>query len=1122
MEIRELCDIFNGKARVAAVKKLIAGTGNAVIDGLAGSSAAMLFAALPQRDCPYLIVVNDLDEAGYMYNDLCQIVGDKQVLIFPSGYKRDIKYGQVDAPNEILRTEVLNRWYDDPQVHWVVTYPEALAERVRRREDVKASTIQLRTGGTADLTETRARLRDLGFTATDYVYEPGQYSVRGSILDVFSYSNELPYRIDFWGDDIDSIRTFNVETQLSEERLEQVSILNNSSSDGDGRENNVSLLDYIGDDTIVLCRSEQWLTTRINEIARESMSVSAIIADEGDTHATNKVVDAGLFIDRLNQLRRIGFTAGETAAEKGVKRLTLHCKPQGIYHKNFDLIGQSFTDFLARGYRLVILSDSVKQIERLHNIFEDRGDDITFEPVLRTLHEGFVDDDLKLCVFTDHQIFDRFHKYNLKSDRARSGKLALSLKELNQIEKGDYIVHEDLGVGKFGGLLRINMNGTPQEMIKLTYLHGDEAYVSIHSLHKLSKYRSKDGEPPRLNRLGSNAWAKIKSRTKSRLKDIARELIRLYAARREQQGFAYTPDGYLQQELEASFIYEDTPDQLTATQAVKADMESSKPMDRLICGDVGFGKTEIAVRAAFKAAIDGKQTAVLVPTTVLAFQHYRTFSERLHDFPVRVDYLSRARKPKEVKQLLADLKEGKIDILIGTHKLIGKTVQFHDLGLLVVDEEQKFGVAVKDKLKQLKLNVDTLTMSATPIPRTLQFSLMGARDLSTLTTPPANRYPILTTVGTLNDDIVAEAINFELSRNGQVFFVNHRIEQLEQLENMIHRVVPDARVAVGHGQMPPEKLEQTIIDFGNHDYDVLLSTTIIENGIDMPNVNTIIINNADRYGLSDLHQLRGRVGRSNRKAFCYLLVPPGKPLATDARRRLQAIESFSDLGAGIQIAMQDLDIRGAGNLLGAEQSGFIADLGYETYQRVLKEAVTELRNEEFSSVFATTDGDRDNSQDGSSEFITDCVVDTDLELMFPASYVPQESERITLYRELDNMETDDQVEAFEARMVDRFGKIPTMASELIRIVPLRRTARRLGIEKLVIRQTRMHLFLVGEENVAYYQSPAFGRLLNYVQQNPKRCNLSQKNGRRSIIISNITSVSNALSVLRTITYLDSI
>ncbi len=1116
MEITQLCELFNTASRKAAVKKLLAGSGNAVIDGLAGSSAAMLLSRLPKRECPYLIVVNDLDEAGYMYNDLCQLTSDKQVLIFPSGYKRDIKYGQVDAPNEILRTEVLNRWFDDATVQWVVTYPEALAERVRSREDVAASTVQLRVGGTADLTEVSARLRELGFVMVDYVYEPGQFSVRGSILDVFSYSNERPYRIDFWGDDIDSIRTFNVETQLSEERLEQVSILNGDASSS-GRENNVSLLEYVGEKTIVLCRSKHWLTTRIGEIAREGMSASALIAGEGDTQATSKLVDADQFVERLSHMRCIEFTNGEAAPERGVKRLSLHCKPQGIYHKNFDLIGQSFTDFLSRDYRILILSDSAKQIERLHSIFEDRGDNITFEPVLRTIHEGFVDDDLQLCVFTDHQIFDRFHKYNLKSDRARSGKLALSLKELSQIEKGDFIVHEDLGVGRFGGLMRMNMNGTPQEMIKLIYLHGDEAYVSIHSLHKLTKYRSKDGEPPRLNRLGSNTWAKMKARTKSRLKDIARELIRLYAARCEQRGFAFTPDGYLQQELEASFIYEDTPDQLTATQAVKADMESDKPMDRLICGDVGFGKTEIAVRAAFKAAIDGKQTAVLVPTTVLAFQHYRTFSERLHDFPVRVDYLSRARKPKEVKQLLADLKEGKIDILIGTHKLIGKTVQFHDLGLLVVDEEQKFGVAVKDKLKQLKLNVDTLTMSATPIPRTLQFSLMGARDLSTLTTPPANRYPILTTVGTLNDDIVAEAINFELSRNGQVFFVNHRIEQLEQLENMIHRVVPDARVAVGHGQMPPERLEQTIIDFGNHDYDVLLSTTIIENGIDMPNVNTIIINNADRYGLSDLHQLRGRVGRSNRKAFCYLLVPPGKPLATDARRRLQAIESFSDLGAGIQIAMQDLDIRGAGNLLGAEQSGFIADLGYETYQRVLKEAVTELRNEEFVDTFAGND-----QQGEDTEFITDCVVDTDLELMFPASYVPQESERITLYRELDNMETDEQVEEFEERMKDRFGKIPDMAAELIRIVPLRRTARRLGIEKLVIRQQNMHLFLVGEENVAYYQSPAFGRLLQYLQQNPKRCGLRQKNGRRSIVIFSIPSVSSALTVLRTITHLDSI
>jgi len=972
-------------------------------------------------------------------------------------------------------------------------------------------------GGTADMGDTATRLRDLGFTQVDYVYEPGQFSVRGSILDVFSYSNELPYRIDFFGDDIDSIRTFNVETQLSEQRLDAVSILNNSGSDDEGGKG-ISLLDYITTDTVLLCRNPQWLAQRVREVASEGMSSSALIADEGDLKAMSKVVDTDAFVERLSQFRVVTYAQGESAV-KATSRLHLHCSPQGIYHKNFELISQSFNQFLSDGYRIFILSDSEKQIERLRDIFADRGDEIEFEAVGCTVHEGFVDEDLKLCVFTDHQIFDRFHKYNLKSDRARSGKLALSLKELSQIEKGDYIVHEDLGVGKFGGLLRTAVNGTPQEMIKLTYLNGDQVFVSIHSLHKLSKYRSKDGTPPRLNRLGSGAWNRLKQRTKSHIKDIARELIALYAKRREEKGFAYSPDSYLQHELEASFIYEDTPDQLKATQAVKADMESAKPMDRLICGDVGFGKTEIAVRAAFKAAVDGKQTAVLVPTTVLAFQHYNTFTERLKDFPVRVDYLSRARKPAETRQLLADLEAGKVDIIIGTHKLIGKSVKFHDLGLLVIDEEQKFGVSVKEKLKQLKVNVDTLTMSATPIPRTLQFSLMGARDLSTLNTPPANRYPILTTVGTLNDELVAEAINFELSRNGQVFFVNNRIDQLDRLENMIHRVVPDARVAVGHGQMTPEKLEKTIIDFGNHDYDVLLATTIIENGIDMPNVNTIIINNANHYGLSDLHQLRGRVGRSNRKAFCYLLVPPGVPLTTESRRRLQAIESFSDLGSGIHIAMQDLDIRGAGNLLGAEQSGFIADLGYETYQRVLKEAVTELRTQEFADTFADDNG---VPQGDNGEFVTDCVVDTDMELMFPATYVPQENERITLYRELDSMTTDDQVQAFEQRLEDRFGKIPEMGRELIRIVPLRRTARALGIEKLVLKRGEMHLLLVGEENVAYYQSPAFGRILHYLQENPTRCQLRQKGTRRSIIIGHVTTVSAALAILREITQLESV
>lgn len=1120
--LSELSQSFFTTAQRAALKRLVTGKTNrvAVVDGLAGSAAAMLFTALPKAPAPYLIIANDLDEAGYIYNDLCQLTNETQVLMFPSGYKRDIKYGQVDAPQEILRTEVLNRWHADDDLRWVVTYPEAIAEKVVPRESIEKSTVSLEIGKEEDLTHVSVRLRELGFQEVDYVYEPGQFSVRGSILDVYSFSNEYPYRIDFFGDEIDSIRTFDVETQLSKERLPSISIINNTSSQTVGV--GVSLLEYVGNDVTLLVRDINWLKQRVEAIGKETMSQSAIEAQECDHEAMLKVVDVPQFLSSLNAMRRLEFYNGESQAT-GNAKLSFHCSPQGIYHKNFDLISQSFTDFLERGYTLYILSDSAKQIERLRVIFDDRHDDIVFTPVSRTLHEGFVDDDRKMCVFTDHQIFDRFHKYNLKSERARSGKLALSLKELNQIETGDFIVHEDHGIGRFEGLLRTRLNGTMQEMIKLSYLNGDVIFVSIHALHKLSKYRGKEGVPPKLSKLGTGRWQTIKNRTKGRLKDIARDLIKLYAQRREEQGFAFSPDGYLQQELEASFIYEDTPDQLRASQAVKADMEKDKPMDRLVCGDVGFGKTEVAIRAAFKAAVDGKQTAVLVPTTVLAFQHYNTFSDRLKDFPVRVDYLSRARKPKDVKQILADLAEGKIDIIIGTHKLIGKTVKFKDLGLLVVDEEQKFGVAVKDKLKQLKVNVDTLTMSATPIPRTLQFSLMGARDLSTINTPPANRYPILTSINALEDDVVKEAINFELSRNGQVFFVNNRIEPLFNLKAMIDRLVPDARVVIAHGQMPPEQLEQRIIDFTNHDYDVLLATTIIESGIDMPNVNTIIINNAQNYGLSDLHQLRGRVGRSNRKAFCYLLVPPGVPLTSVARRRLQAIESFSDLGAGIHIAMQDLDIRGAGNLLGAEQSGFIADLGFETYQKILKEAVLELKTEEFADTYMEqAQDDLAIGGDGEVEFAADCVIDTDLTLMFPADYVPQENERISLYRELDNMESQRDVDDFEERLRDRFGEIPDVGRELIRIVPLRRTARRLGIEKIALMKGQMYAYFVGEENKAYYNSRAFGRIINYLQQNPQRCQLRQKNNKRSMLIDDVTTVLQALDILRTITAMDAI
>lgn len=1112
MEIRELCDIFNNKARIAAVKKLLTAKRNRVVsvDGLAGSSAAMLFARLPRLEAPYLIIANDLDEAGYIYNDICQINGEDSTLIFPSGYKRDIKYGQIDAPSEILRTEVLNQWYGNPKLQCVVTYPEALAEKVAAKEVIDHTTITLTVGSEVDLIATGAQLREFGFQMVDYVYEPGQFSIRGSILDVFSYSNELPYRIDFFGDEIDSIRTFNVETQLSDQRLNSISILNNNA---DAANSGTSLLGFIQKEAWLICRSADWLTSRVKAVTEETLSSSAMIAEECDSRAMEKIVDYADFIADFSDFRRLEWQTAENS-DPCDARLTFSFTPQGIYHKNFDLISSSFKDFIAKGYKLYILSDSEKQTARLRVIFDDRHDEIPFTPVKSTIHEGFVDDELKMCVFTDHQIFDRFHRYNLKSDRARSGKLALSLKELNQIEVGDYIVHEDHGIGKFGGLVRNRANGTLQEVIKLIYQNGDIIFCSIHALHKLSKYRGKEGVEPKLSKLGGGAWNKIKNRTKSKLKDIARDLIKLYAKRREAKGFAYSPDGYLQQQLEASFIYEDTPDQLKATQAVKADMERDRPMDRLVCGDVGFGKTEVAIRAAFKAATDGKQVAVLVPTTVLAFQHYNTFTERLKEFPVRVDYLTRARKPKEVKQLLADLADGKIDILIGTHKLIGKTVKFRDLGLLIVDEEQKFGVSVKEKLKEMKTNVDTLTMSATPIPRTLQFSLMGARDLSAITTPPANRYPILTSVKPLDDDIVKEAINFELSRNGQVFFVNNRIDQLPILENMIHRLVPDARVVVGHGQMSPEELEKRIIDFTNHDYDVLLATTIIESGIDMPNVNTIIINNAQNYGLSDLHQLRGRVGRSHRKAFCYLTIPPERPLTPVAMRRLNAIESFSDLGSGIQIAMQDLDIRGAGNLLGAEQSGFIADLGYETYQKILKEAVLELKTQEFADTFEAQQTEESQISGHEVEYVNDCTIDTDLELFFPPTYVPQESERITLYRELDNMETDKEVDEFEARMRDRFGPIPDIAAELIRIVPMRRIARTLGVEKVALKQGNLYLYFVGKENAAYYNSNAFGRCLSYLQSEPLRCKLRDVNDRCSFLIENVKSVTEALALLK--------
>ena len=1112
-----------------------------------GSSASMVFSALDGR-CrhPLLFIMPDAEEAGYFYHDLVQIMGDSRVFFFPSSYKRAVKYAQKDAANEILRTEALAALNGgESSCPYVVSYPEAVAELVVSKRQLSERTLVLEKDQTIAVGTIEETLRDFGFREVDYVYEPGQFALRGSILDVYSFSCEYPYRIDFFGDDIDSIRTFEVEDQLSKERHDHIEIVPELAS----VEDRESLLTFLPADTLLVMKSYAYVCDAIERTYQEGFSEQARIelmesATELEQHEIeqrlrreSQLVTGGLFREQSERFRRIE-THPQASTDGQGKRLarpgctvSFHTTVQPLFHKNFDLLTSALEDYQLRGYTLYILADSQKQNERLKDILDEKMNVVDgtqlFEPVDHTLHEGFADDDLKVCLFTDHQIFDRFHKYNLKSDKARSGKMALTLKEIQQFEVGDYVVHVDHGVGKFGGLVRMPQGDGYQEMIKIIYQRGDAIYVSIHSLYKVSKYKAQEsGEAPRLSTLGTGQWERLKERTKKHIKDIARDLIKLYAARRRQKGFAFSHDGYMQHELEASFLYEDTPDQLKATQDVKADMEMAKPMDRLVCGDVGFGKTEVAVRAAFKAACDGKQVAVLVPTTVLAYQHYRTFSSRLKDMPVRVDYLTRARSGKQTTALLKELEDGKIDILIGTHKLIGKTVKFHDLGLLIIDEEQKFGVSTKEKLRQLKTNVDTLTMSATPIPRTLQFSLVGARDLSVIQTPPPNRYPIQTEIHTFGADIIVDAINFEMSRNGQVYFVNNRISDLNHIAEMIRKYIPDVRIAVGHGRMKPEELEQIILDFSNYDYDVLLSTTIVENGIDIPNANTIIINSAHNFGLSDLHQMRGRVGRGNRKAFCYLLAPPLAALPTDARRRLEALENFSDLGSGINIAMQDLDIRGAGNLLGAEQSGFISDLGYETYQKILNEAMAELRNEEPTpdrsvgqGSVNTQSAEKDNGTDrgtNGSDYVADCTLESDLEMYFPDQYVPSDSERMLLYRELDNLRNDNELKAYRARLVDRFGALPQQAEELLHVVPLRRFGKMLGCEKIMLKQGRMFLYFVSNPNSPYYQSAVFGQLLDFVGRNVRRCNLREQNGKRSMVIADVATVEEAVRVLSAI------
>lgn len=1062
-----------------------------LLKGLQASAAPLVFASLPVTcpqavKVPYLFVLEDEEEAGYFYHDMTQLLGNEDVLMFPVSHHQAIGGDgnrRVDRAAEILRTEVLSRLSKNssPQGEvrkgqkaagetlYIVSYPAALEETVPAPEKLVRRTMTLTKGMTLEVSDLQQQLLDFGFSRVDYVYEPGQYAVRGSIVDVYSYTSEYPYRLDFFGDELDSLRTFEIQTQLSVERKEQVVIVPEFRRE---EENQVELQAYFPEDSIVVQKEgTEW----------EVKTFSPASGRDG----------VGSF-----------------------STLTFSISPQPIFHKNFELLVPTLQKLYKEGNELMILADSEKQTDRLEQIFHDKETGIVFTPVNRTLHAGFTDKDMKLCLFTDHQIFDRFHKYNLRTEQVRKGKVAMTLKEIQQLHPGDYVVHIDHGVGIFGGLVRMNQGGTMQEVIRINYRDQGVVYVSIHALHKVSKYKGREGEPPRLSALGSGAWLHLKERTKNKIKDIARDLIKLYSRRRQEKGFAFSRDSYMQHELEASFLYEDTPDQYKATCDVKGDMEKARPMDRLVCGDVGFGKTEIAVRAAFKAATDGKQACVLVPTTILAYQHFRTFTKRLGEMPVRVEYLSRARSAKDTKQILEDLKEGRIDIIIGTHKLISKAVRFKDLGLLIIDEEQKFGVSTKEKLRQMKTNVDTLTLTATPIPRTLQFSLMGARDLSVIQTPPPNRYPIQTELCQFSPEVVKEAIELELGRSGQVFFVCNRIATLSHIEEIIHQYVPQARVVVGHGQMSPERLEEIVLGFINYEYDVLLSTTIIESGVDIPNANTIIINDAHHFGLSDLHQMRGRVGRSNRKAFCYLLAPPLRDLNTDARRRLEAIENFSDLGSGINIAMQDLDIRGAGNLLGSEQSGFIADLGYETYQKILSEAVKELRNDEFRDLLE--EDIRTGVITSGKDFVDECLLESDLPIYFPESYVPTSTERMQLYRELDSLERDVDVEAFSKRMEDRFGSIPKEGKDLIRVVKLRQLGKSLGAEKVILKGGIMRLNFVSQLDSPFYESPIFDKIIHFATVNVLRCQLKETSGIRFMTVKSVSSVEKAIELLEVI------
>ena len=1096
MEAKELLDLFQDHPVVQKIaNRLRKQTRTKIkLENGIGSLVAFIAAAVGREmKGLQLFVLNDKEEAAYFYNDLLTFYDEENVRFLPSSFRRSGNFEDKDNDSILVRTEVLNA-LTAKEVGMVVTYTEAMAEKVVSKKMLADMSMPVIKGNKLSITFLESLLGEYGFERNDFVYEPGQFSIRGSIVDVYSFAEERPVRIDFFGDEVESIRYFDVETQLSEQLIDKVVIVPDLSESTD-KNDNVGLTEFLGKEATWWMKNSLLIHDRMNSL---------------------KELDAGEFLITSDSLFRT--IEGNSVVEWGPELffrgevIRLEAEVQPAVNKQFDLLAEHLLDKQMDRYTVYLCSTNDMQLQRLRDIFSDKGHEVNFVPVEGTIHEGFSDAQIKVCIYTEHQIFDRYQKYRLKTSQIRKGRESITISELQNLHPGDYVVHIDHGIGRFGGLTKIDNDGKIQEAIRLVYKNNSELYVSLHSLHKISKYKGKDGEPPTVSKLGGEAWNKLKQRTKSRVKDIARELIALYAKRRREEAYAFSKDSFLQDEMEASFMYEETPDQMKAIEAVKADMESPHVMDRLVCGDVGFGKTEVAIRAAFKAVADSKQVAVLVPTTVLAYQHYNTFKKRLEGMPCRIEYISRMKKSADIKRILKDLEAGKVDIIIGTHRLTSNDIKFKDLGLLVIDEEQKFGVAVKEKLKRLKLNVDTITMTATPIPRTLQFSLMGARDMSIIRTAPPNRYPIVTELHRFDEKVIKDAISYEVSRGGQVFFIHNRVDNIRDIQYMIHRLIPGIKSCVGHGQMGGEELETVMHDFVRGDYDVLIATTIVESGLDIPNANTIIINQAQNYGLSDLHQLRGRVGRSNRKAFCYLLAPPLELVNADARRRLKAIEDFSGLGSGFNIAMQDLDIRGAGNLLGAEQSGFIADLGYETYQKILSEAVHELKNDEFADLYA--DEIKGEGQISGEGFVDECQVESDLELLLPANYVTGSSERMLLYRELDGLMLDKDVEAFRSRLEDRFGPVPPETEELLRIVPLRRLAARLGAEKIFLKGGRMTLFFVSNPDSPFYQSQAFGKVIDYMMKYTRRCDLREQNGKRSMLIKDVTNVETAVSVLQ--------